>query len=134
MVVQDPRFHVRLAAWYNDHGAVRDHKEMFAVTLILSDFEGHRDVGLALLRQLRPYEVVRVVDCIHGRKRTRKTAVRPPRARGARGTPEAGEASPVQTVVEEFGLFRNPPRSLRTEVTRYLHEREADPEWFDSTV
>ena len=38
MVRQDPRFYVRLAAWYTDHGDVRDHKEMFAVTLILSDF------------------------------------------------------------------------------------------------
>ena len=45
MVTQDPRFYVRLAAWYADHGDVRDHKEMFAITLILSDFAGHRDVG-----------------------------------------------------------------------------------------
>ena len=29
----DPRFYVRLAAWYHDHGDVRDHKEMFIVTL-----------------------------------------------------------------------------------------------------
>ena len=35
---------------------------------------------------------------------------------------------------KEFGLFRNPPRALRTEIIRYLREREADPEWFDSTV
>ena len=66
---------MRLAAWYHDHGDVRDHKEMFIVTLVLSDFEGHRDVGLALLRGLPPYQVVRVLDFIHGRKATRK--VRP---------------------------------------------------------
>ena len=54
MVAQDPLFYVRLAAWYNDHGDVRDHKEMFVVTLCLSDFEGHREVGLALLRALPP--------------------------------------------------------------------------------
>ncbi|NOX53128.1 MAG: hypothetical protein GXP27_01545, partial [Planctomycetes bacterium] len=35
MVEQDPLFYVRLAAWYNDHGDVRDHKEMFVVTLVL---------------------------------------------------------------------------------------------------
>ena len=35
MVQQDPRFYVRLAAWYSDHGDVRDHKEMFIVTLAL---------------------------------------------------------------------------------------------------
>ena len=116
MVAQDPRFYVRLAAWYHDHGDVRDHKEMFVVTLVLSDFAGHRDVGLALLRGLPPYEVARVLDFISGRKSTRKGAA---------------DAAPA---VEEFGLFRNPPRSLRTEITRYLREREASPEWFDSTV
>src|SRR5258706_12191893 len=72
MVKQDPRFYVRLAAWYSDRGDVRDHKEMFVVTLVLSDFPGHRDVGLALLRQLPPYEVGRVLDFVHGRKTTRK--------------------------------------------------------------
>src|SRR5262249_10339378 len=29
---------------------------------------------------------------------------------------------------------RSLPRSLRTEVTRYLREREANPEWFDGSV
>ena len=38
-----------------------------------------------------------------------------------------------ETKVEEFGLFRNVPRSVKTEVARYLREREADPDWFDST-
>src|SRR5690349_18755499 len=38
MVRQDARFYVRLAAWYHDHGDVRDHKEMFVVNLVLSDF------------------------------------------------------------------------------------------------
>jgi hypothetical protein len=53
-IAKDPRFYVRLAAWFHDHGDVRDHKEMFIIALSLSDFEGHRDVGLALLRQLVP--------------------------------------------------------------------------------
>jgi hypothetical protein len=131
MVRQDPRFYVRLAAWYSDHGDVRDHNEMFAITLILSDFAGHRDVGLALLRGLPPYEVVRVLDFIHGRKTTRKVRQAQPAAARAK----AKEEKPaVQTVVEDFGLFRNPPRSLKTEITRYLREREADADWFDSTV
>src|SRR5581483_4687688 len=54
-----------------------------------------------------------------------------PAAKGKKA--DAPESEP-QTVVEEFGLFRNPPRSLRTEITRYLREREADADWFDSTV
>ncbi|HEY7158821.1 MAG TPA: hypothetical protein VH575_33055 [Gemmataceae bacterium] len=119
MVGQDPRFYVHLAAWYHDHGEVRDHKEMFVVSLVLSNFPGHRDVGLALLRNLPPYEVGRVLDFINGRKKTRKV--------------RATAKTPAQTV-EELGLFRNPPRALRTEIARYLREREADVEWFDSSV
>jgi hypothetical protein len=127
MVAKDPRFYVRLAAWYADHGDVRDHKEMFVVTLILSDFEGHRDIGLAMLRGPPPYQVVRVLDFIHGRKKTKKVIAKakPPVA-SAPGSPQAK--------VEEFGLFRNPPRALKTEITRYLREREKDAEWFDGSV
>src|SRR5215208_4409776 len=62
MVKTDPRFYVRLAAWYADHGDVRDHKEMFVATLALSDFPGHRYLGLAMLRQFPPYDVARVLD------------------------------------------------------------------------
>lgn len=145
MVQQDPRFYVRLGAWYHDHGEVRDHKEMFVVTLVLSQFEGHRDVGLALLRSLPPYEVARVVDFIHGRKTTRKVrTVQDPRQerrgaarrflRGRRPEPAESTEVVVSEVVDEFGLFQNVPRSLKTEVTRYLRQREADADWFDSSV
>ena len=174
MVKGDPRFYVRLGAWYGDHGDVRDHKEMFAITLILSDFPGHRDCGLAMLREMPPYQVARVLDFIHGRKTTRKVRERParqatagatatsarPAASARRGrvrrvidavtgrTPAAEQnaapatapattpAAPAQvrTVTESFGLFKNPPRSLRTEIERYLREREADADWFDGTV
>ena len=148
MVKSDPRFYVRLAAWYADHGDVRDHKEMFVVTLVLSDFPGHRDVGLAMLRQLPPYQVARVYDFIHGRKTTRK--VKPPadpkaKKRGAAAvaaattaaTGASGGAGALQSrsgKTESFGLFLNPPRSLKTEIVRYLREREADADWFDGTV
>ncbi len=141
LVELDPRFYVRLAAWYHAHGDVRDHKEMFIISLVLSPFEGHREVGLALLRGLPPYQVVRVLDFIHGRKQTRKVGTGSGEAKFQRnGAPKNGAAtepeaaSPAATVVEEFGLFRNPPRALRTEIVRYLREREAEPEWFDSTV
>jgi hypothetical protein len=130
MVAGDPLFYVRLAAWYHDHGEVRDHKEVFVISLLLSSFEGHRDVGLALLRNLPPYQVLRVVDFIHGRKTTRKLRVRAGKKK-SEGSPDT---SPAQTVIEEFGLFKNPPRALKTEITRFLREREADPDWFDSSV
>jgi hypothetical protein len=135
MARKDPLFYVRLAAWYSDNGEVRDHKEMFIVQLALSQFPGHRDVGLALLRQLPPYQVARVLDFIHGRKTTRKSVVKTKAAGKVKEKAEA-EKPPVETntVVESFGLFRNPPRALRTEIVRYLREREADATWFDSTV
>ncbi len=150
MVKTDPLFYVRLAAWYCDRGDVRDHKEMFVVTLVLSDFPGHRDAGLALLRQLPPYQVARVYDFIHGRKRTRKVRPasekgtkrrRPRNAAPADAPAGAGEAASGAKSEEEFtlttetfGLFVNPPRSLRTEIVRYLREREADADWFDGSV
>ena len=142
MVAKDPLFYVRLAAWYNANGDVRDHKEMFVVTLALSDFRGHRDVGLALLRDMPPYQVGRVVDFIHGRKTTRKVAIteKAARRKNARKSIRRNKSKVNQADAkfelrtESFGLFRNVPRSVKTEVVRYLREREADPNWFDSSV
>src|SRR5262249_37624441 len=154
LTAKDPRFYVRLAAWYFDKGEVRDHKEVFIVALCLSDFAGHRDVGLALLRRLPPYQVLRVVDFIHGRVETRrkdtvrkvtevKVETKPPRKKGSAKQGAGKKVRRLVThkehdlsreVVSRFGLFRSLPGSLRTEVTRYLREREADPDWFDSTV
>jgi hypothetical protein len=125
MIKQDPLFYVHMAAWYADHGQVRDHKEMFVVMLCLSDFDGHRDVGLALLRELPPYEVARVVDFIKGATVTRRT----PRPRRARG-----EKQEYEITRQNVGLFKNVPRSMRTEIVHYLREREADSKHFDRTV
>ena len=151
LIGKDPRFYVRLAVWYADNGDVRDHKEMFIVNLVLSDFPGHRDVGLAMLRGLPPYQVVRVVDFIGGRKKTRKLRkgeekkalaqaskqARQGRARKLLGTDKSTNTEAIAqptTVTDEVGLFRNIPRAMKTEVTRYLREREADPQWFDGSV
>ncbi|MDM8539927.1 hypothetical protein QUF90_02450 [Desulfococcaceae bacterium HSG9] len=118
IIKQDPRFYVHLAAWYSDEGEIRDHKEMFIVNLVLSGFPGHRDTGLALLRELPPYQVGRVFDFIKGRVTKRNI--------------KQGETS--ETVSVKQGLFRNIPRSMKTEIKRYLREREAKPEWFDAAV
>lgn len=126
MIKQDPLFYVRLAAWYNRTGEIRDHKEMFIVNLCLSNFPGHRDVGLAMLRMLPPYQVTRVVDFIHGKEVNKVTKTK---------TGVGKNAKTTSTVTKEkLGLYRNVPRSMATEVERYLKEREADAEWFDSTV
>ena len=194
MIAQDPIFYVHLAAWYADKGQVRDHKEMFVIMLCLSDFEGHRDVGLALLRRLPPYEVARVVDYIKGTVIVRRRPVAgqrrlpQPGQRGGRrrhrprqqrqqrlprqqrtrwadrlrqlmgrpqqpimpppvvpeppvqplpvaAQPPAEEAEvKVVTTTKQVGLGRNIPRSMRTEITRYLREREADDRRFDRVV
>lgn len=125
ILASDPLFYVRLAAWYSDNGEIRDHNEMFIINLCLSDFEGHRDVGLALLRELPPYQLARVVNFIHGKK-TKKNVI----------TKKATKNSPAVTaeVVEEWGLHKNTPRSVRTEIIRYLAEREEKAEWFDACV
>src|SRR6185437_11877563 len=134
LVEQDPRFYVQLAAWYHDKGSVRDHQEMFIITLVLSTFEGHRDVGLALLRSLPPYQVARVVDFIHGRKETRRRVVTEtlpeklpkPKTKAERRQRDQQlrasrhrmrkERKTVREVVGDFGLFRNVPGSVKTEV------------------
>jgi hypothetical protein len=126
---QDPRFYVRLAAWYHVKGEVRDHKEMFIIAMCLSSFEGHREVALALLRKLPPHQVLRIVDFIHGRKQTRRKTIT---LKVKKGLPPRRQTT--REVTGDFGLFRTLPRSLRTEVERYLREREANPAWFDSTV
>jgi hypothetical protein len=116
MVSADPRFYVRMAAWYADTGDVRDHKEVFCASLSLSKFPGHRDAGLALLADLPLYQVARVVDFISGRVRM---------------VAKKGEA---KKVAERTGLFKNVPRSLKTEVARLLREKEAQPATFDRAV
>lgn len=118
IIGNDPLFYVRLAAWYTDNGEVRDHKEMYTVNLLLSEFPGHRDVGAALLRELPPYQVGRVFDFIKGRVSKRRTR-------------QNGE---TRTVEEKRGLFRNIPRTMKTEIVRYLREREEKPEWFDASA
>lgn len=134
MVDSDPLFYGHLGAWYQTNGEIRDHKEVFIINLCLSGFEGHREAGLAMLRELPPYEVARVVDFIHGKTEVRKPVT--PNATGRRRAAASATptATPTAPVTEKVGLFRNPPRSMITEVTRYLQEREADPDYFDSAV
>jgi hypothetical protein len=118
IIGQDPRFYVQLAAWYADQGEVRDHQEMFVINLVLSNFPGHRDVGLALLRRMPPYQVGRVFDFVKGKVLKRRV--------------KRGGA--IDWVTEKRGLFQNVPRSMKTEISRYLREREADPDWLDGSV
>jgi len=113
----DPVFYSHLAAWYFAHGDVRDHKELFIVNLVLAPSPELRDVGLALLRRLPPYQIGRVVNFIKGYKHVQR---------------EKGEKGPGREVT--IGLGRNIPRSCRTEIRNYLRHRERDPETLDSAI
>ncbi len=62
MIGNDPLFYVHLAAWYQRNGEVRDHKEVFAGMLMTADESSLRPVGAALMAELPPYQVARVVD------------------------------------------------------------------------
>ncbi len=134
MVGNDPLFYGHLAAWYAKTGSVRDHKEMFVINLCLSNFEGHRDVGLAILRELPPYQVVRVLDFVHG-KVDKIKAQKAQAVHGRRGAKDYRPAVAARAArTERSGFFRNVPNSMKTELTRYIHEREADDKWFDSSA
>ncbi len=149
MMASDPRFYVRLAAWYGDKGDVRDHREMFVVNLCLSKLDGHREVGLALLRRLPPYQVARVVDFIKG---TPARPVKPAKVATAPQTLASRAAnflsgSKTKKRVENQraakksqekatakGLGRNIPRSMKSEIEGYLRGRENDAAAFDGAV
>ena len=134
MIDQDPLFYVRLASWYDKTGEIRDHKEMFIIQLCLSDFPGHREVGLSMLRELPPYQVVRIVDFIGGKRikqyRESQKGVGAKR-RKIRQVVKGEDGKPA---LVSYGLGKNIPRSLKTEITRYLRDRENDNAWFDSSA
>jgi hypothetical protein len=92
LVEMDPLFYVHLAAWYRVKGEIRDHNEAFVVALAMSSFEGHRDVACALLREMAPYQVCRIVDFINGGKVKRKTAA----AEGGQGKPAVTTITKVE--------------------------------------
>ena len=76
----DPIFYGHLAVWYHRHGDVRDHKEVFVGYLLTSPETEHRDAGFAMLQELPPYQVARVVDFMKQHRgkvpRSARTAVR----------------------------------------------------------
>ncbi|GAB4190341.1 MAG: hypothetical protein Fur006_32350 [Coleofasciculaceae cyanobacterium] len=80
MVELDPIFYGHLAVWYQRHGEVRDHKEVFVGNLLTSQLTEHRGAGFVMLQQFPPYQVARIVDFMkqHQQKvpRSARTAVR----------------------------------------------------------
>jgi hypothetical protein len=62
MIAKDPLFYGHLAVWYQLHGDVRDHKEVFIAHLLTGSIPEHREAGFMMLQELPPYQVARVVD------------------------------------------------------------------------
>jgi hypothetical protein len=75
----DPIFYGHLAVWYQCHGDVRDHKEVFVGNLLTSDLPEHRGAGFMMLQEFPPYQVARVVDFMKRQRnklpRSARTAV-----------------------------------------------------------
>lgn len=80
IVELDPIFYGHLAVWYQHHGDVRDHNEVFVGHLLTSDVSEHRSAGFVMLQDLPPYQVARVVDFMKQQRgkvpRSARTAVR----------------------------------------------------------
>ena len=94
---RDPLFFGRLAAWYFDNGSVLDIKQLFVAFMATSKFsDEYRDAGIALLQKLPPYQVERVLKMVKGHE-------------------ESG--------IWIEGVSPSVPRSFRTAVEEYLHDR-----------
>ncbi|BAZ30002.1 hypothetical protein NIES4074_24520 [Cylindrospermum sp. NIES-4074] len=76
----DPIFYGHLAVWYQRHGDVRDHKEVFLGYLLTSNVTEHRNAGFVMLQEFPPYQVARIVDFMKQQQgkvpRSARTAVR----------------------------------------------------------
>lgn len=104
----DPLFFGHLAAWYSQHGTVKDLNQLFSAFLAVSSFSPeHREAGLALLSEMPPYMVERVFRIIKGGNFKGKF---------------------------QKGIANSVPRSFRTAVTQYLREREGNQMFFDSAA
>lgn len=129
LIEQDPVFYAHLAAWYQQKGDVRDHKEMFKACLITSPFIPNREHGLAMFRSAPPYEKRKVVGSIKGkvvkfRKKTDKKIK----------TKKGRTVDAVEIEKESVGLFKNTPSALKTEVEKYLRWLESDKRRFNNAV
>lgn len=101
----DPLFFGHLAAWYCQHGSVRDLRELFVAHMCVSDFSPeYREAGKLMLSDLPPYQVANVLRMIKGHK-------------------FEGKFVP--------GLSESVPRSVKTAVAAYLHKREGNQNAFD---
>lgn len=128
----DPLFYVHLAAWYQRHGDIRDHKEVFAARLIVDDYHPNRNTGIALWQKQPFWMKNRIIGFVTGKdvKVRDKTSEKGTRmSRGKRVTYTKSASREVHV-----GLDKNIPRSFKRELKNYLKYLENNVEKFDATV
>jgi len=59
---KNPLFYAKTATWYQENGAVRDHKVAFVRTLFGRSEQAYRDAAWALLQDMPPYLAMQVVQ------------------------------------------------------------------------
>lgn len=105
---RDPLFFARLSAWYFEHGTVHDLRQLFVAYLVTSKFsEEDRNAGIAMLQELPPYQVERVLGLVKGHDEGGKFVA---------------------------GIAASVPRILKTAIEDYLRDRERDPKAFDNAA
>src|SRR6185437_1845960 len=92
---------------------------------------GRKDTRRCVVRETTPEKPAKLSKA-ERRKRDQLRQKR--RQHNLPAAPASKARRVVREVVGDFGLFRNVPGSLKTEIARYLREREANPDWFDSTA
>lgn len=60
MLEKDPLFYGHLGCWAMENTDIRDHKEVFVASLLLSEYSEHREAGYVLLQKFPPHQVVRI--------------------------------------------------------------------------
>ncbi len=74
MLELDSVFYSHLATWYQTKGQVRDHQELFIAHLFVSPWSNQREAGFALLQDLPPYQVARVVRFLKEHRKLPRSA------------------------------------------------------------
>ncbi|MBT9581754.1 hypothetical protein IV102_00300 [bacterium] len=76
---QDPGLYGPLSRWYQQHGTLRDHHELFAAHLLTSVDEEFRQHAYVLVQTMRPYQLARVIryvkEVLQKSNRTLRSAV-----------------------------------------------------------
>jgi len=125
---QDPVFYSHLASWYQRHGDLRDHKEVFSARLIVDSYLPNREVGLALFQQHPFFLKSKIFNFIKGKDV--KIRVKTGKKITLKGKKKKA-IDEVKIEMKHVGLDKNIPTSFVNEMKKYLAWLEMHPEQFD---